>query len=56
MRVRVILSFFSVMSVFVMVAALFYIVILLEYIGAWIMKMAEKLKLKSRDDKEPKNV
>ena len=30
------------MSVFVMVAALFYIVILLEYIGSWIMKMAEK--------------
>ena len=47
---------FSVMSVFVMVAALFYFVILLEYIGSWIIKMAEKLKLKSRDDKAPKSV
>ena len=44
------------MSVFAMVAALFYIVILLEYIGTWIVKMAEKLKLKPRDDKAPKSV
>ena len=47
---------FLVVSVFAMVAALFYIVVLLEYAGNWTVKRWKQFRKNSRDDKTPKCV